>query len=267
MNEHLQALEQAQRTAIDLAVSFGPRLLVAGIILAAGVFASRWAGRVMAPALRKFELEPPVRDLLARIGRVLVMGLFAVVALQNLGVELLPLIAGLGIAGAGIALALQGVLGNLAAGLTIIFTRPFRVGEYMSIVGVEGRVESIGLFNTTLSHPDHSRVVVPNRKIAGEILHNYGNIRQLHLSVAVAYDTDMPRAIAAINELLEVNPRVLKDPRPSVEVALLTDSAVSIHVGPWTDVADYSNASAEILQSIVHDFRERGIVIPIRSAK
>jgi small conductance mechanosensitive channel len=108
---------------------------------------------------------------------------------------------------------------------------------------------------------------VPNRKIAGEILHNYGKIRQLHLSVAVAYDTDLPRAVAAINELLEANPRVLKDPRPSVEVALLTDSAVSIHVGPWTAVADYSAASAEILQSIVHVFRERGIVIPIRSAK
>ena len=130
-------------------------------------------------------------------------------ALQNLGVELLPLIAGLGIAGAGIALALQGILGNLAAGLTIIFTRPFRVGEYVSIVAVEGCVESIGLFNTTLSHPDRSRVVVPNRKIAGEILHNHGNVRQLHINVRVAYDTDLLQAITAVRDVLEANP-----PRP-----------------------------------------------------
>jgi small conductance mechanosensitive channel len=215
MDEHLQALEQFQRTAIDLTVHFGPRLLAAVLIFAVGVIASRWVGRIMAPALHKFELEPPVRDLLGRIARVLVMGLFAVMALQNLGVELLPLIAGLGIAGAGIALAPQGVLGNLAAGLTIIFTRPFKVGEYVSIVGVEGCVESVGLFNTTLSHPDRSKVVVPNRKMSGEILHNYGKIRQLHISVRVAYHTDLPLAIRAIREVLEANQRVLVDPEPS----------------------------------------------------
>lgn len=183
-------------------------------------------------------------------------------ALQNLGVELLPLLAGLGIAGAGIALALQGVLSDLAAGLTIIFTRPFRVGEYLSIAGVEGRVDSIGLFSTTLGHSDRSQVVVPNRKIAGEILHNYGKVRQLHLSVGVAYDTDLDRAIAAIHELLDANPRVLRDPQPKVGVGMLADSAINIEVNPWTAVTDHGAASGEIQQSIVKVFRERGIVMP-----
>jgi small conductance mechanosensitive channel len=100
-------------------------------------------------------------------------------ALQNLGIELLPLIAGLGVAGAGIALAMQGVLSNVAAGLTIIFTRPFRVGEYIAIVSVEGEVLDISLFSTVLDAPDLSQVVIPNRKIVGEILHNYGKIRQV----------------------------------------------------------------------------------------
>lgn len=262
MDEHLKAFEQFQTTAIDLAVNFGPKLLAAMLILTAGVVASRWVVQVIGPALNKFELEPPVRDLLARVTRLLVMGLFAVMALQNLGVELLPLIAGLGIAGAGIALALQGILGNLAAGLTIIFTRPFRVGEYVSIVGVEGCVESIGLFNTTLSHPDRSRVVVPNRKIAGEILHNHGNVRQLHINVRVAYDTDLLQAITAVRDVLEANPRVLRDPEPSVDVGTLADSAIDIHVEPWVPVDEYSNASGEIQRSIVQVFRERSIVIP-----
>src|SRR4029077_20628158 len=120
--------------------------------------------------------------------RLLVLLLFVIMALQNLGVELLPLIAGLGIAGAGVALAMQGVLSNVAAGLTIIFTKPFRVGEYISIVTEEGRVGTITTFRTTLSHTDRSRIVIPNRKIAGEILHNYGTIRQLDVTVGVAYD-------------------------------------------------------------------------------
>ncbi len=263
MNEHLQAMEQVQRTAVELAMNFGPKLLVAVLILAAGVVVSRWVGRAMERGLGKLELEPPVRDLIARVVRVLVVGLFLVMALQNLGVELLPLIAGLGIAGAGVALALQGVLGNLAAGLTIIFTRPFRVGEYVSIVGVEGRIETVGLFSTTLSHPDRSRVVVPNRKIVGEILHNYGSIRQLHIGVGVAYDTDLNRAVEVIRELLRANPRVLKDPAPAVDVAMLGDFAVSINVEPWTAVDDYAAATGEIQKGIVEAFRQRGIALPV----
>ena len=139
MNEHVETLTHIKTLVIDLAIRFGPKVFVAVAILVAGHFAGRWVGKVLMGGLRKFDLEPPVRDLLVRIVRILVLGLFAIMALQNLGVELLPLIAGLGVAGAGIALAMQGVLGNVVAGLTIIFTRPFRVGEYISIVGVEGR--------------------------------------------------------------------------------------------------------------------------------
>ncbi len=82
-----------------------------------------------------------------------------------------------------VAIAMQGVPGNVVAGLTIIFTRPFRVSEYISIAGVEGKVEDITLFSTTLTHPDLSRVVVPNRKIVSEILHKYGKIRQLNITI------------------------------------------------------------------------------------
>ena len=94
----------------------------------------------------------------------MIFGLFLIMALQNLGVELLPLIAGLGVVGAGLALGMQGVLGNIAAGLSIIFTKPFRVGEYISIASEEGRVETITLFSTTLSHADLSRVVIPTAR-------------------------------------------------------------------------------------------------------
>ena len=189
MNDHVETLSQVKATVIDLAIKFGPKVFVAIVIIVVGYMVGRQVGRIMGRGLRKFNMEPPVRDLLVRIVRVLVLGLFLIMALQNLGVELLPLIAGLGVAGAGIALAMQGVLGNAVAGLTIIFTKPFRVGEYISIVGVEGKVETISMFSSVLTHADMSKVVVPNRKIVGEILHNYGTIRQISLTVGVAYDT------------------------------------------------------------------------------
>jgi small conductance mechanosensitive channel len=261
MEPNLAALDQLKNAAIELGMKFGPKLLVAIIILAAGYFVARWTAGGVGRMLQKFELEPPVRQLLLTIARMLVLILFAIMALQNLGVELLPLIAGLGVAGAGIAFAMQGVLGNLVAGLTIIFTRPFRVGDYIAIVKEEGQVAEILLSSTTLAHPDRSRVVIPNRKIVGEILHNYGRIRQVQVEVRVAYDTDLDRTLTTIRELLQANPRVLKEPAPPIQVVQLAEF-VTIGVYPWVSVSDYGPAGGEIKKAIVEAFRARGIVIP-----
>jgi small conductance mechanosensitive channel len=262
MNQPLQTIEQIRNTAIDLALRFGPKVLAALFILALGALVSRWAGRWLERGLAHIDLEPPVRLLLLRIGRLLVMLLFIVMALQNLGVELLPLIAGLGIAGAGIALALQGVLGNAAAGLSIIFTKPFRVSEYISIAGEEGRVETITLFSTTLSHADRSSIVIPNRKIVGEILHNFGRIRQLDIAVGVAYDTDIDAALAVIGEVLKNNPRVLRDPAPILQAGQLGEWAVSIAIRPWVAVPDFGPATGEINQAVLEALRRSKIEIP-----
>ncbi|HEU4353835.1 MAG TPA: mechanosensitive ion channel family protein [Burkholderiales bacterium] len=262
MEEQLRFMDQIATAAVDMGIRFGPKLLVAVLILAAGLLAGRWAGRALGRTLVKFHLEPPVRALIERIAYILVLGVFVIMALQNLGVELLPLIAGLGIAGAGIALAMQGVLGNAVAGLTILFTRPFRVGDYVSIVKEEGEVLEIKLFNTTLGHADLSRVVIPNRKIVGEILHNYGKIRQLPIEVGVAYDTDVAVALKAADEVLRSNRRVLKDPGPLVRVLKFADSKVVILAAPWVSVPDYGLAGAELYQAMLEEFRRRAIVIP-----
>ena len=262
MDEQLRFLDQLTAAAVDAAIRFGPKVVVAVLIMVAGYYAGRWAGRALGRALVKFKLEPPVLSLMERVAHLGVLGLFGIMALQNLGVELLPLIAGLGIAGAGIALAMQGVLGNLVAGLTIIFSHPFRVGDYISIVKEEGVVQDITLFNTTLEHADLSRVVIPNRKIVGEILHNYRRIRQLGIEVGVSYKTDVAAATETIREVLRANRRVLADPTPAVGVARLADSAVVLGVAPWVNAPDYGPASAEINQAILEAFRARGIVIP-----
>ena len=262
MNPQLASIDQIKNTVLDLTIRFGPKLLIAILILAAGFAVSRWVSRWFLRGLSHVELEPPVRTLLARVAWALTLSVFVILALENLGVELLPLLAGLGVAGAGVALATQGVLSNVVAGLSIIFTKPFRIGEYISIAGEEGVVSAITLFNTTLTHVDHSRVVIPNRKIVGDILHNSGNIRQLDIAVGVAYDSDMNAAVAAINEVLAANPRVLKDPPPVVQPIQLGDWAVNIGVRPWVLVPDYVAASGEINGAILESFRHRGIIMP-----
>jgi small conductance mechanosensitive channel len=262
MDANLDALNHAKTVMLDLALRFGPKLVVALLILAAGALVGRWLGRATERGLVRLEFEPPVRILFVRLVRVAVFALFAIIALQNLGVELLPLIAGLSVAGAGIALATQGVLSNVVAGLTIIFTKPYRVGDYVEIVGVQGQVDTINLFSTTLVHADRSRVVVPNRKIVGEILHNYGRLRQAELQVGIGYEADLAPALAAIREVVLANARVLRDPAPIVQVAALGDSAVQIAVKPWVSVDDFGDVVGELGVAIVETCRRRDISIP-----
>jgi small conductance mechanosensitive channel len=262
MDNALDTFSHVKTTLIDLAIRFGPKALTAILILGAGVFIANWGARRTDHELHRWHLEPPLRLLLTRLVRILLLSIFLILALENLGVELLPLIAGLSIAGAGVALATQGVLSNMVAGLTIIFTKPYKVGEYIEVAGVQGQVSEVSLFSTELTHLDRSRIVVPNRKVVGEILHNYGHVRQVDTLVRIAYESDLAGALEVIRGVVVANPRVLADPSPLVLVNMLSDSAVEIAIRPWVKVADYGAITGELNLSVVEELRRRGIVIP-----
>ena len=261
MEQSFKSIDQVRAALVDMAVRFGPKLATAIIILVIGHYVGRSIGRALDGVLSRLRIELPARQLLVRIARLLVVVLFGIVALENLGIQLLPLIAGLGVAGAGVALAMQGVLGNLAAGLTIIFTKPFRVGDYISISKEEGVVLDITLSSTTLGHADLSRVVIPNRKIVGEILHNYGRIRQLDLRVEVSGNADVDAALGIVGQILRTQASVLQDPAPAFGVASLAQSRVTLSVAPWVSVSDHGAAIGEINKALLDGFRAAGIEI------
>src|SRR5258706_2361787 len=255
-------MEEIRSNVFKFLTEYGFQIIGAIIILVIRELIARAGGGGTGEWLAKKEVEPPLCSLVVRVLRLLIFGLGLVLALEKCGVPIAPMVAGIGVAGVGIGLATQGVLSNVVAGLTIIFTKPFRVGEYIELAGVHGQVVTIELFSTVLLHADRSRVVIPNRKVVGEILHNYGVIRQLDLSVGVAYQSNVNEVLAAVRELLGRNPRVLKDPAPGVGVATFGESSIGIAVKPWVSVADYGAASAEINQAILEEFRAKGIEIP-----
>jgi len=251
-----------QDKIISYVIDHSGKLIGAAVVVAVGLMVSRFVANFAQHWLEKKPLEPPVRLLMVRVARVAVLAIALLIALGTAGADVTALVAGLSVAGVGVGLAMQGVLSNLFAGLTIIFTKPFRVGEYIQLLGTEGQVDMIELLSTTLRHGDLSRVVIPNRKIVGEILHNYGTIRQLDLTVGVAYQSDLAETLATIRDILSQNPRILKDPAPVVGVTMLADCSINIAVKPWTTVVDCGPAKAELYQAIVQRFRERNISIP-----
>jgi small conductance mechanosensitive channel len=246
----------------EYVIHYGFQILGAVLVFAVGAMVARWVGKLTQQWLEHHDMEPPIRMLLVKIIQVLIFVFTAMAALSQLGVQIAPLLAGIGVAGLGVGLALQGVLSNVIAGLSIIFTKPYRVGEHISLLGVQGDVLTIDLFTTTLIHPDRSRVVIPNKKIVGEILHNFSKIRQLHLAVTVAYSTNLSEALALIRSILVSNPGVLKDPGPAVGISQLGDSGITISVDPWVAVADFGRVQGELNQAFVERFRAAHIQIP-----
>ena len=266
MNETLKnselLIDKVISKLVDFGFDYGPKLIGALIILIGGVIVAKWVCGSVGKWLDKADMEPPLKKLISRVIWLLVMALTMMLVLDKIGVPIAPFVAGVGVAGVGIGLAMQGVLGNLVAGLVIIFTKPFRVGEYIELLGVQGQVLSIDLFSTVLVHADQSRVMVPNRKIVGEIMHNYRTIRQADLVVGVTYGTDPNAALTAVQHVLAANPRVLKDPAPFVGIVSLGDFSVNIAIKPWVKVADFGPTQAEINKAVLEEFKLRGIEIP-----
>ena len=257
------ALGTAKPLIVDLFIRYGFEVMGALVILAVGVVIARWLGQLTERRLARRAVEPPIRMLAVRTLRLVVLLFALVVALDKFGFQIAPLVAGIGVAGLGIGLALQGVLTNVVAGLTIILTKPFRVGEHISVAGVAGDVATIELFSTTLRHPDQSRLIIPNRKIVGEILHNFGSTRQLALTVGVPHSVDLPTALGAARAVLAADPEVLPEPAALVGIAEVTDLAIKIRLQPWVRVADVSAVEPRLYESLVEAFRKRGIAAPL----
>jgi small conductance mechanosensitive channel len=270
MTESNQVKKAAVATSPELTekvifyfVDHGMQILTAIILMGAGVFIARWIGNFLHRWLKLKAYDEPVSNLIVKVVKLLIIGFIGVMALGQMGVQITPLIAGIGVAGVGVSLAMQGLLGNLVAGLTIIFSKPFTIGEYIELLGVYGQVTDIALFSTTLQHTDNSRVIVPNRKIVGEILHNYGNIRQLDLTAIIGYSADITQALSIVNTILQQNPNVLTEPAPVVGIAALHESSISLAIKPWVKVEDFVPTQVAIYQAVIEHFRDQKIEIPV----
>jgi small conductance mechanosensitive channel len=253
----------AKTLMVDLAIRYGFQVVGALIILIAGAMIARWLGGLAERRMARASVEVPIRKLGVRVLKLIVMLFALVVALDKFGFQIAPLVAGIGVAGIGIGLALQGLLTNLVAGLTIILTKPFRIGEYIEVTGVSGNVASIELFSTTLVHPDFSRVIIPNRKIAGEILHNYGAMRQVTVTMSIPHTADLPTVLATTRAVLAADPGVLAEPAALVGVGEVTDVAIKVRVQPWVGAADAGTVEPRLYEALIEAFRKRGIATPL----
>jgi small conductance mechanosensitive channel len=187
-----------------------------------------------------------------------------IAGLGQAGVSTAPFVAVIGAAGLAVDFALQGSLSNFAAGVMIIFFRPFRVGDVIEGGGTLGAVEEIQVFATILKTADNKRIIVPNSALtSGNIINYSANPnRRVDLVFGIGYDDDMAKAKGIAMEILARHPLVLKDPAPEVVVGQLADSSVNLYVRPWVRNADYWATYFDLIESIKGAFDKQGITIP-----
>ena len=190
--------------------------------------------------------------------------LLIMVAVQRVGVNIAPLIAGLGVTGFILGFAFQESLGNLAAGMMIAINEPFKIGDYVSMGGMEGSIVSLNMMAATLATADNKKVIVPNKVVWGSPITNFSAMdkRRLDIPVGIAYGADINKARTVALAAIEALPEILAEPAPAVNVVGLGDSSVNLVVRLWTKTPDYWNVLFTATQLVKEAFGRNGIPIP-----
>ena len=232
-------------------------------IFVVGRWVSKFLVRLLRKGLTKAKMDPILVNFVGSIVSLLL--LFIIIAsLNQLGVDTTSLIAIFGAAGLAIGLALQGSLQDFASGVMLIIFRPFKTGDFVEAGGTSGVVEAISIFTTIMRTGDNREVIVPNGSIYTGTITNYSarDTRRIDMVFGIGYGDDIKKAKQILQQVVEADERVLKDPAPLVAVAELADSSVNFNVRPWVKSPDYWAVKFDLTENVKLAFDENNISIP-----
>ena len=246
------------------AIPWGMNIGFAILIYFIGKIVVKVLVSVFVKVMSKSKYDDMLVDFLKSIVHAILMLFVIIASLNQLGVNTTSLVAILGAAGLAIGLSLQDSLKNFAAGVMLLVFRPFKAGNFIDAGGVSGTVVSVGVFSTTMNTPDNKEIIVPNGNIYGGNIVNYSAkaTRRVDMVFGIGYDDDLLKAKQVLEEMLQADERVLKDPAYTVAVGELGDSSVNIVVRPWVKSVDYWAVMFEFTEAVKLRFDQEGISIP-----
>jgi small conductance mechanosensitive channel len=262
LSEQFDFIQQIYQVAINFLVGYSFQILGAILVIAAGFLVGRWLSNLLLKLQEKRNVDVTLRQFIASTVRLLVLVMFIIVALNQLGIAITPLVAAIGGLAVGLSLAIQGPISNYGAGLVIILTRMYKVGDTITTQGCAGQVEDITLAATYLRAEDGEIIVIPNKHIVGEIITNSESNRIVEGVIGIAYSADPDRAIATIQAVLAANDRVVGDAPPEVGITSFGDSSIDIEYRYWTPTGGYFSTVHAVNLAIFKAFEENGIAIP-----
>ncbi|MGE0044858.1 MAG: mechanosensitive ion channel family protein [Hyphomonadaceae bacterium] len=249
----------------DRLISGALNVIAAAVILIVGLWVAGAASRtVKRVSARHPRIDQTLANFFASIVRYALIAFVIVAVLNRFGVETTSIVAVLGATALAIGLALQGTLSNLAAGVLIIFFRPYRLGDFIEAAGRTGTVARITLFTTELDTIENMRLVLPNGLCWGAPMLNYtsNHKRRADLTFSVAYDADIAQALSVVEQTVLADRRVHREPEPIVKVRALADFSVNILVRYWCNTSDAFDLSLDLNKAIKEALDAAGISIP-----
>jgi small conductance mechanosensitive channel len=255
--EYLQV--QGSRVAVNL--------IGAVLIFLVGRWIAGIVTRIVSRLMGRAKVEPMLVRFVENVLYFLLLTVAIMAALDLLGVDTTSLAAVLAAAGFAIGMALQGSLSNFAAGIVLIVTKPFRVGDVVQASGVSGVIEEVQLFSTVIRTADNETVIIPNGTITSANITNYTRkgTRRIDLTIGCAYGDDLRAIKQYLTDLVTSDARVLETPAPEIIVSALADSSITLQVRPWVKADDWWATRCDLLERIKLGFDERGFTFPYPS--
>ena len=250
---------------VEIAIGYSISFVFALLIFFIGKWISKSVVKILGKALRKVGgVDETLVKFLENIVYYALLTVVIIAALNKLGIATTSFLAILGAAGLAVGLALKDSLGNFASGVMIVLCKPFKAGDSVVAGGVSGTGTEVTIFNTVFLTADNQKIIVPNSSItSGSITNvNANNTRRVDIVVAISYEDSIKNAKDVLTNIINSNPKVLKDKGFGISVTDLAETSVKLGVNVWAKSSDYGSLKAELLEEIKIKFDEVGITIP-----
>lgn len=262
MEEEIQWATEMYTLVMEFLVNKSFQLLGAVIILIVGFYAARKVAGMVENVMLKKGIDITLSHFIAGGLKIVIIAMVAIMALNKIDIQVTPFVAAIGALSLGAGLALQGLLSNYGAGVSIIVARPFVVGDTISVQGVTGVVKEVKLAYTILSNEDEVTITIPNRHIIGEIIHNSREYSIIETSVGVAYATDPELAVSVVKQAIESTPGVNQDKVPQVGIEEFADSRINIGMRYWVKTESLFATRYQVNMAIHKALAANNIEIP-----
>lgn len=248
----------------EILIAWGLKLVAAALILLIGNWLAKKLSAFFVVVMDRHDVDITLTKFLRNIVYYALLTAVVIAAAGQLGINTTSFLTVVGAAGLAIGLALKDSLANFSAGVMLIFFRPFKVGDVVTVAGETGAVEEITIFNTVMNTADNQRKIIPNSIVSSGTITNItaNSTRRIDMVFGIGYDDNIKGAEQILLELVQKEPKVLSDPPVTVAVSELADSSVNFVVRPWVNTEDYWDVKFSLTEKIKLAFDEAGISIP-----
>ena len=262
MQEEIQTVQKLINIIMDFIVNYSFQVVGAILVLVIGVLVARAVSSFFLKLFEKKGIDITLSKFIVSLVKGIILGFAFIVAIGKFGITIAPFVAALAAMAFGASFAIQGPLANYGAGLVIILTRPFVVGNTIKVSDVSGIVEEVKLGATILTDEDGVKITIPNKHIVGEIIHNSEEKKIVEEIVGISYDSDPKKAIQIIKEVLEPFEEISKEPPPQIGIQEFGDSSINIGLRYWIPTNTYFKILYQVNLSVYQHLKAKNIKIP-----